>query len=310
MKTPMQKSMKTRPIRTAPTALLALVPALLLACAESAPTPGSPAPPNEEAASAPDPGATPVTYANLYAREQYWPYHIRLTETWKPEGFEGERFGYGLGVLVRVEADGDLRVDFARWGKHRVPAEVTNVVEEANRIRLGELRKGRPNFVLAVVNKLIDPSTEPVEYVKPFEVDPIRAFLIVAADPADASFAELTAALRPVHERPDVMPVFFPQGGHTDDEVLEHIETAGWRAPFAHSRFSGPYTASILGEDLTLPSFVLQTPEGRVIEAGTWAAGTGETLTRALDETLGPVAAARAVTASDGDADPQRGADG
>ncbi len=236
-----------------------------------------------------DPALEPVTYENLYEREQYWPDHVMLTESWKPEGFEGERFGYGLGVLIRVEPSGDLRVDYARLGAHRVPARVTNVIEEANRIRLGEASKPRPNFVFAVVNKLLDPETDPLRYVSPLAVGHIEAYVIVAADPASEGFAQIASALAPIRARSDVMLVLFPQGGHPDDRVLERCKERGWTDPFLIFTYVPGFTASIFDEDLEPPSVILQSPQGRVLHSSTWSEATPDVLRTAIDQELGAV---------------------
>jgi hypothetical protein len=233
------------------------------------------------------PATDVVTYENLYAHEAYWPYHVELTESWKPEGYPGEQLGWGIGVLVRVEPEGDLRMDFGRFGKYRVPARVTNVVEEANRIRLGERPKSEPNFVLAVVNKLLDPTAAPIRYLKPRDVTEVQAFLLVAVDPSTDAFAEIAEAFAPLHDRADVMPVLLPQGRRDDGAVLKRCQAVGWRDPFAHSRFSNGFTRSILGEDVPLPNVLLQSPEGRVLYGAPWATGTAAAVAAVIADELG-----------------------
>lgn len=240
-----------------------------------------------------------ITDENLYASERYWPYHVQLTGGWKPEGFEGEQFGWGVGVLVRVERSGDLRVDFGRFGRHLVPAHSTNVVEAANRIRTGAETKGTPNFVLAVVNKLADPTTDPIRYRTPGSVRDVKAFVIVAADPLAEGFPDLAASLEPLRDRPDVLLVLFPQGGHGDVEVVAACKQAGWTAPFAHSRFAGAFTDSIVDETLERPSLVVQSPEGRVIHAGVWSLETMPALVKSIETETRPQATS--VADRDGD---------
>jgi len=237
-----------------------------------------------------DAAASPVTYENLYWREAYWPYHVEMTAPWTPEGFEGERLGWGIGVLVRVEPEGDLRVDFGPFGKYRVPARVTDVVEQANRIRTGERPKDEPNFVLAAINKLVDTTSDPVRYLKPKDVRDVRAYLLVAADPFSEDFAVIAAALADMGDRSDVVPVLLPQGRHGDDDVLARCKEAGWTHPFAHSRYAEAFKRSILGEEASLPSVMLQTPEGRVLHASGWSEGTADALAKTIEEQLGPAA--------------------
>ena len=68
-----------------------------------------------------DPSPRVITSENLFQNERYWPYHVILEEAWKPRGFQGESFAWEqgtVGVLVRVEPGGLLRVDFGRFGVH------------------------------------------------------------------------------------------------------------------------------------------------------------------------------------------------
>jgi hypothetical protein len=232
---------------------------------------------------------TEVTYQNLYELEQYWPYHVRLTDkSWKPEGFEGDRFSYGLGVLVRVEQSGMLRVDFARFGRHLVPARVTDVVESANEIRLGKATKMGANFVLAVAPRLLDPGSETLKPVRGDAFAKVRAYLVVAADPSSESFPAIASSLESIRSREGVMPVLFPQGGHKDGAVWKLCKKAGWSDPFLFDRFTTPYTESFLGEHPQLPSVMLTSPEGRVMLSSPWSEASPAALGTALDRELGP----------------------
>lgn len=279
---------------------LALVASLGVHCtsSESSRSDRAVATAEQQGALAGDAAATPVTYENLYWREAYWPYHVEMTAPWKPEGFEGERLGWGIGVLVRVEPEGDLRVDFGQFGKYRVPARVTDVVEEANRIRLGERPKDEPNFVLAAINKLVNTTSDPVRYLKPQDIREVRAYLVVAADPASEDFPEIATALADMDDRPDVMPVLLPQGRHRDDDVLARCKEAGWTHPFAYSRYAEAFKRSIFDEEASLPSVMLQSPEGRVLYTSRWFEGTADAIAKAIDEQLG----ARALHTADGSA--------
>jgi hypothetical protein len=257
-----------------------------LACGHAESSTGAPpAAPSEQASA-----AAVVTAQNLYRHEAFWPYHVRLTEAWKPESFEGERFGWGVGVLIRVEPSGLLRVDFARFGDHSVPPRVTDVVEEANRIRLGQASKAAPNFVQAVANRLLDPSTDPIEVV-PYDASlEAAAFLIVAVDPGSEAFAGIASALEPVRARDGITLVLFAQGGYDDPTILEHCKQAGWSDPYLLARFTAPYTASYLGDDPELPSVLLNSPEGRVIFSSAWSESTPASLVQAIDREFGQMA--------------------
>jgi hypothetical protein len=117
----------------------------------------------------------------------------------------------------------------------------------------------------------------------------VKAFLIVATDPTSESFAALTEALQPLQDRTDVMLLLFPQGGHQDVAVLESCKKAGWTGPFAYSRFTTAFTASMIGEKIELPSVMLQSPEGRALFSATWSDATPAALEQAIVGELGPM---------------------
>ena len=97
-----------------------------------------------------DPDAPAVTQQNLMASERFWPYHVELVRSWTPEAGEKPLAAGRRGVLIRVDSAELARIDFGRHGQHAVPIGATDLLANANRIRLGELRKLGPNFALAI----------------------------------------------------------------------------------------------------------------------------------------------------------------
>jgi hypothetical protein len=230
-----------------------------------------------------DAGAPEVTPENLMASERFWPYQVALTSAWRP--LDRDRplaVGTG-GVLIRVEAGGSARIDFGRDGIYTVPVAQTDLVERANRIRLGQELKMGPNAALAIGRKLTDSRAERLVVFKPDEKVPIRGFLCVFADPDAPGFAELAAALRPMQQRDGVLTVLFPQGQHPDQETLERLHALDWKVPFAFDFLSDSYTESFLPAGTPLPAVLLQTVEGRALFLGSWKPGSLAELTAALD---------------------------
>ena len=234
------------------------------------------------------PGDEPIDYANLYRHEKSWPYRVTLTEAWKPAGWEG-RFGWGVGILVRVESTGRLRIDFASLGKYLVPAEATNVIEEANRIRRGELRKPRPNFVNAVGTRLLDLASDRVRPVAESYFDGVERILVLFADPTTEDFRTIAAEIALWARQSGTVYILFPQGGHRDGATLNACRSSGWGDPVLFDRFVVPMTASYLGEVPEAPVAMLLSPEGRLIFSGAWNTRTRRDLRAVLD----PESAAR-----------------
>ena len=237
--------------------------------------------------SAKDTAAAPVTAATLFSAERFWPYQVALTK-------DGS-----VGVLIRVE-DGSLaRIDFGRDGLRDVPVADTDLVTRANRVRLGELEKIAPNFVLAIGSRLVD-SSGPKLAPYSLETLAVKAgYLCVFADPSAPDFAEIAKALAPLSERHGVTTILFPQGRVSDASIREKLQSLGWPVPFVYDHLSEAYTRTLLPAKLAPPAVMLQTKEGRVLLAGAFRADFVPKLTTSLDaafegtKTTGPPAGAR-----------------
>jgi hypothetical protein len=279
--------------------LLLLVLALAPAAASAVP-PRPATPPDYRAA---DPNAPPVTEANLLASERFWPYRVALTAPFHPPGRE-KPLPVGLrGILVRVEEPGDvMRVDFTRDGKHRVPVDVTDVVERANQVRTGKLRKIAPNFVHAIGPRLVDAEAEQIRYYDFAATLEPPGFLAVHADPRGSGFAQMAKSLAPLHRRHGVLTVLFPQGRHPDIQTRAQLRELGWPVPFVLYQLAEGYTRSRLDENVGLPAVMLQTPDGRVVYQSAWTPDVVPELTGALDAAFGanPVVEANDVTRQPG----------
>jgi len=264
--------------------------ALLLACLLASPVvlnASATAGELEPVYSAADSTAPAVTYANLYESERFWPYQIQLVEPWRPLGHEGD-FGWGQGVLLRVAPSGLLRIDFARFGKHWVPARATDVIERANRVRRGEEHKFAPNLTLALKQRLLDPSRKTLA---PIQLDLMEqeAFLLVFADPSGDDFSEIARALGRFRKKEGLVIVLLAQGGYVDAYVYKRCHEASWPGAFLFDRFARAYTEGLLDVDAgDRPPFVqLATREGRLIHAAPWSEGAPDAIQRALDELRG-----------------------
>jgi hypothetical protein len=142
--------------------------------------------------------ASPVTAATLLASERFWPYQVALTRPWQPAGRAQPLRAGSDGVLIRIEASGLARVDFGRDGLYAVPVAETDLLERANRIRLGEAQKDAPNFVLAIGPRLLDSASPELQPFSLQEVAGYERFLCVFADPNAPDFEAMAKALAPL----------------------------------------------------------------------------------------------------------------
>ena len=175
-------------------------------------------------------------------------------------------------------------IDFGRDGLYEVPVGETDLVKSANRIRLGELEKMAPNFLLAIGPRLIDSGSDSL---RPFRFEVAaeqRGFLCVFADPDAKNFAALASALAPLRESSGILTIFFPQGAHPDARVRERLRSLKWTVPFVYDHLAEAYTQSLLAEATQPPALLLQTREGRVLLQSRWRADVMVGLTSAIAE--------------------------
>ncbi len=231
-----------------------------------------------------DPGAAEVTLENLYERDRFWPFRVRLTQDWKPSEGGQTLQARRPGVLIRVLDPKLARVDFGRKGVHHVPIEKTDLVERANELRLGKAEKSSPNFVHVFDNRLLDASREVLVPFVTRRTDRFDAYLAVHADPAAEGFEALARDLRPLHESGRVLTVLFPQGGHIDENVFFALKEADWPITFMFRFLAGPFSRSELPPWLSPPAYMLLTAEGKVLLEGNWKKGAGKKLVAAMEE--------------------------
>jgi len=237
--------------------------------------------------SAAEPGAPEITLQNLLASERFWPYRVSLVEAWQPPGREKALRKGDAGVLVRVEASGAARIDFGTDGVLETPVARTDLLRNANRIRIGELEKLAPNFLTALGPRLMDPRAETPRGMTADDLLPYQGYLCVFADPSAEGFDELARALAPLNGRRGVATVLFPQGRRGDTEVSKRLRELEWRVPFVYDYLSEGYTDSLVGAMPALPMVLLQTSEGRAVFQASWKPALTSRIREEVDRSFG-----------------------
>jgi hypothetical protein len=230
-----------------------------------------------------DARAPVVSEGNLLASERFWPYQVSLSEAWRPAGRAQPLPQAASGVLIRVEASGMARIDFGRDGLHQVPVEKTDLLASANRIRLGELEKQAPNFVLALGPRLLDSRADELRPLPFGAVAGERGYLCVFADPESDDFTALAAALGPLRERRGLATILFPQGAHADARVRERLRASQWTVAFVYDHLSEAYTQTLWPDAIPPAGLLLVTSEGRVLFQSPWRAGAVSQLLAAVE---------------------------
>ena len=230
------------------------------------------------------PDSPAITLETLAENEQFWPHQVQLTEDWTPKGWEGD-FAWGLGVLLRVDQRGRLRVDFSRHGKHWVPAQVTDVLARANAIREGRGHKYAPNLVLALGNRLLDPSDRELAES---QVDLLsqRAFVVVFADPQEPSFATLSKNLADVESIQGIHVTLISQSDQSDAYVYKSCHEARWPGSFLLDRFARAYSEGFLEDKMDVPKIQILSPEGTLLWESSGRESVGSQVSEVLAEYL------------------------
>jgi len=235
-----------------------------------------------------DPQAPPVEAGNLLANERFWPYRVALTREWKPAGAEKPLAAKTTGVLVRVESTGLARIDFGRHGLFAVPPDATDLVAQANAIRLGKEKKKAPNFLLAIAPRVLSTEDEKVRAVRYRELADEEMFLCVFVDPKSTEWLQIASVLATRRPTEGLLTILFPQGRIPDERMHRDLRRLGWKTAFVFDHLSEPYTQSLVAEEPAHPRLLLQTAEGRVLYAGAWSPGAVAALEEAIAVGLSP----------------------
>lgn len=224
-----------------------------------------------------------IDATNLYHHESHWPTHVRLTGPIPRGEGQADVPAGRVGVLVRVEPDGQVRLDLGRDGRHVVPIERTDVLEGANAAARGASYKLGPNLTLAIASKLVDPS-KPGPATFPYRAQKdLRGALCVFADPNDEDFEALARSLAPLHRREGVTMVLFPETDQADRVTADRLRALDWTIPFVFNAHAESLRRSFVAESSELPWVQLMTNEGRLIAEGPFDPALRARLEQAID---------------------------
>ncbi|HEU4429269.1 MAG TPA: hypothetical protein VFT98_10990 [Myxococcota bacterium] len=224
------------------------------------------------------PSATVVSEENLLASERFWPYRVAVTK----RDLSSPLAAGSEGVLIRVENGARARIDFGRDGVHTVPVAITNLVDEANKVRLGELKKLSPNLTLALGPRLSG-SALGLGRLPLQETTAKRGFLVVFADPKSEQFDALAKSLAPFQKHPGVLTVLLPQSLVNESTFGTRLASLGWTVPYVYDYLAAGYTDALLPDGTRVPAVTLQSAEGRLVFEGAWSPDVVPALRAALE---------------------------
>ncbi len=236
-----------------------------------------------------DASAPQVSEANLLQSERFWPYRVAVTKRDMASGLEPGNEG----VLIRVEDGARVRIDFGRDGVHTLPVAITNAVEQANRVRLGDESKLSPNLTLAIGPRLNGAALGKLR-LPLAEVTGQRGFLAVFADPKSAEFDAIAKSLSRFQDHAGVMTVLFPQTFVNENSFGAHMAELGWKVPYVYDFLAPGYTDALLAAPQKAPAISLHTAEGRLLFQQAWSPQAVAAIQEALERNFPATAVVKA----------------
>ena len=208
-----------------------------------------------------------ITAENIFDYEQYWPNIIQVSADWQPPPGAPNRPQVLQGVLVRIEQNGTVRMDLARYGRADLSIAQTDIVERANAVYRGEVFKHEGNLTLQIGNILVssEASAPGPQSSRPIKMAPV--LLCVFADPRAEEFGALAKRLAEFSRATQIVPIFIPQNVERGDLEFVHatLREHAWTAPFVYPDRAPVRTEILLREPPEASHLLLLTREGRIL---------------------------------------------
>lgn len=210
-----------------------------------------------------------ITADNVFEAEAFWPNIVAVAEGWQPATTDRPRPKTLQGALIRVERDGRVRLDLARFGRVDVPIAETDLVERANAVRRGEIFKHRGNLAMQLSPLLVRSDLEQPGPYPSREIKSAEQILCVFADPRSDVFPEIAAAVSTWAEKQQIPAVLVAQNVGREDlsDLHGRLKEVGWLAPFVYPERSATQTERLLRKAPSGPWIQLLTREGRVLQS-------------------------------------------
>lgn len=165
-----------------------------------------------------------LTKDNLADHSEFWPPYALLSEPYKPIKRRGGPLpeDWQL-VLLQVEKDGTVLVNFGRYGIERLPLEKTKVLSQARAYVAGMATKEMPIWTYHVGRSLYRKAGDLFKTVPQEEIIPVSGYVLVYADKDHGDPAELTSALEainPVLAERGTEPVIMMSGFENREDLL------------------------------------------------------------------------------------------
>lgn len=213
-----------------------------------------------------------LTPAELQENSALWPHRVELTEPFElPDSSRVLPQGR-TGILMRVE-QGGVVIDFGRNGTQTVELDSTDTLQQATRIKSGEVTR-EDLFIRRMFNKFYVEDSGPHGHYRPSmhdDFDGFDTFLMVWADLASGSSSAAVSWVLRERERlveSGCRPLLFPLDS-SEEELMADAEAVGWKDPTCYHWTAPAHRNSLALEPISDPTFFLIDRNGKVLGTGT-----------------------------------------
>jgi hypothetical protein len=220
-----------------------------------------------------------LTDAAVYEDSALWPPRAELTRDFTSADTEAPRTipSGREAILIRLEPGEPVHavLDFGRLGLHRVPLAHTDIIDRAQEIAAGEVKKETPNWTMMIGRAFSRHKPEAGQggIKVPFaEVEAFRYFLVAYLDggpEANRAVAALLEEHQDAFQAAAVAPIIFGMGDFPYIGELTYIETLREHGLdqqfFMAPHVSVPYANAMAHSYPSLPAIALVDAEGKTL---------------------------------------------
>lgn len=207
---------------------------------------------------------------------RHWPHKVTITDPQKlttVDGLNSEKVRKGRNVVVlRVETNEVLAVDFGDLGTHRIPVEATDLREKMMSSEELKQSKSFPNMFTMIGPRLIDANQEQPLPARADRISSAHYYLMIYVEVGSTDFEALSAVFDQhpkVREEAGVgqqlLPIFVQQDNPNVIDFQKTLKDAGLAYLFFIDFLARPFTKSLYHEPTVFPYIVLTDANGKIL---------------------------------------------
>lgn len=212
----------------------------------------------------------PRGIAWLEKESRYWPLFITITRAWPDMPGQNPLIPAGWpAVLIRVE-NGAILTDVGRMGRHALPVEFTDALQQARGFADGTEKKAAGNITMQILNRCFDATDKDNRSINPLHFEGIEKYLILYARGDDSASRELIGQLIEQYplwrSRSKQLEVLHISQAQTNEKIMECIKSLKMPWPCLQPFLCASYTKAFHHEPGEGPCLVLIDADGKILD--------------------------------------------